>query len=267
MNCPKCSTYNDQNNAFCVNCGEVFRSDSSTPSTALPNFSDAPPPTQVYPIQPSDEYLSSPTIVSRPNQSQNQPQANFNQQQANYNQPPPVFDQSMSGFNQPFQYAAPSPAPPKSRGGLWLGLGFLAFLLLGGCVIGGIVLLRNIGDKNGNTNKDENVAVNTNSDNSNQTNANKPANTEKNKATPTPKPTVTPPPNAKTGYATTNNIVMRSEPGLEASKVGSLKNGQKVYVLSYSDRKDYWNGMEGNWLNVQTETGQRGWVFAPLIKY
>ncbi len=48
---------------------------------------------------------------------------------------------------------------------------------------------------------------------------------------------------------------------------GGLKRGQKIFVMSYSDNYDNWNGLEGTWANIQTESGQRGWVFSPLIKF
>jgi hypothetical protein len=34
-----------------------------------------------------------------------------------------------------------------------------------------------------------------------------------------------------------------------------------------SDNSDYWNGKEGNWAYIQTESGSRGWVFSPLLNY
>ncbi|MBS1795799.1 MAG: SH3 domain-containing protein [Acidobacteria bacterium] len=86
-------------------------------------------------------------------------------------------------------------------------------------------------------------------------------------ATATPKPTVAPPVGARTAYAGTNNVLVRSAPSLDAAKVNALRNGQKVYILGFSDNYDYWNGLEGNWAHVQTEGGQRGWVFSPLLRY
>jgi hypothetical protein len=99
----------------------------------------------------------------------------------------------------------------------------------------------------------------------NNSNSNTSSNTEITKAT--PPPAVPPPTGARTAYASTNNLVIRGAPSLSAQKVGGLRRGQKIYILGYSNNYDYWNGMEGTWANIQTESGQRGWVFSPLIKY
>ena len=92
------------------------------------------------------------------------------------------------------------------------------------------------------------------------------ATTEKvEKVAPTPKPAPVAPSGAQVAYCKSNNIVMRSSPGLNAKKINALKRGQKIYIINYSDNTDYWNGMEGSWAYIQTESGGRGWVFAPLI--
>lgn len=81
----------------------------------------------------------------------------------------------------------------------------------------------------------------------------------------TPKPAPSAPSGAQVAYCKSNNIVLRSSPGLTARKVSALKRGQKIYIINYSENYDYWNGMEGNWAYIQTESGSRGWVFSPLI--
>lgn len=116
---------------------------------------------------------------------------------------------------------------------------------------------------NGNLLKDLTVSLKNKSKNSNSNNSN----TEITQVSPTPKPSVAPPVGARTAYAASNNVVVRAAPSLTAQKVGGLKRGQKIFVLSYSDNYDNWNGLEGTWANIQTESGQRGWVFSPLIKY
>ncbi len=120
---------------------------------------------------------------------------------------------------------------------------------------------------NANLVKETNVTLKNKSNNTDSKNTNSTANTEITKVTPTPKPTVAPPVGSRTAYANTNNVVVRAAPGLDAQKVSGLKRGQKVYILGYSTNYDYWNGLEGNWANIQTESGQRGWVFSPLIRY
>lgn len=91
------------------------------------------------------------------------------------------------------------------------------------------------------------------------------ANTATVKLAPTPKPAPSAPAGAQVAYCKSNNITMRSSPSLDGRKVNALKRGQKIYIINYSENYDYWNGMEGNWAYVQTESGSRGWVFSPLI--
>jgi hypothetical protein len=85
------------------------------------------------------------------------------------------------------------------------------------------------------------------------------------KPAPTPKPAPSAPSGAQVAYCKSNNVVMRNSPNLTARKVSALKRGQKIYIINYSENYDYWNGMEGNWAYIQTESGSRGWVFSPLI--
>ena len=403
MNCPKCSTFNDEKNAFCVSCGEVFRSSQTLPPTLLPNFSDTETPTEVISKGQNEQkdYLSEPTVFGGQRVNINQPSPDFNASQAQFNQPPPVnFQPSMANFNPSIPYVVPSP-PPKSYLGLWVGIGVFLILLLGGGIIGAILLINKskatkevlpdhlgmffqnaektsveeikkqdftngfegkdkilkddsvpaleskpnfilysdgkdipLGDlkliqldtvktdgtmkqldfkatpvegkpemkrlwfsdglangkyafsildgffddgkhkfwafqvknsdrsDNNNLLKDLTVSV---KNKSSSKNSNTSDNT--NAVKPTPKPTVEQPVGSRTAYAGTNNLVIRNAPGLGAGKVGNLRRGQKIYVLGYSDNTDYWNGLEGKWANIQTETGQRGWVFSPLINY
>lgn len=85
------------------------------------------------------------------------------------------------------------------------------------------------------------------------------------KPAPTPKPAPSAPAGAQVAYCKSSNVVMRSSPNLNGKKINALKSGQKIYIIRYSDNYDYWNGTEGNWAYVQTESGSRGWVFSPLI--
>jgi len=120
---------------------------------------------------------------------------------------------------------------------------------------------------NGNLIKDLTVSMKNKSGKSNTTNSNTATNSETTQVTPTVKPSVAPPVGSRTAFAATNNVVVRAAPSLSAQKVSGLKRGQKIFVLGFSNNTDYWNGLEGNWANIQTESGQRGWVFSPLINY
>ena len=50
-------------------------------------------------------------------------------------------------------------------------------------------------------------------------------NSNSNKTTPTPKPTVAPPVGSRTAYASTDSVVVRDSPSLNAQKISSLKRG------------------------------------------
>ncbi len=56
-------------------------------------------------------------------------------------------------------------------------------------------------------------------------------------------------------------------PSLSAAKVDGLYQGQRLYVINQSDNYTTWRGVTGNWVYVETDEGQRGWVFSPLIRY
>ncbi len=401
MNCPKCNTINEISNVFCINCGETFSTDAAHQQTMMPppHSSDSIMPTQMFepPANQTAEYPSDPTVLA-PHLNINRSNANFNPSQANY-------QTSQVGFNPAIPFIQP-PSPPKSRFGLWLGLGVLVAIILGGAIVAAFFLLYkpatvaevlpdHLGmffqnsdktsvdeikkqdftnalegkdkllkddsmptveskpdlilysdgkdipisdlkliqldsiktdgtmkqidfkatpvdgkpemkrlwfpqhlasgkyafalidgffddgkhkfwafqvkssDVNDNANlaKETNVSVKNKSNNSDSKNINSAATTEATKPTPAATSTIAPPVGSRTAYAATNNVVVRAAPGLDARKISGLKRGQKVYILSYSNNYDYWNGLEGNWANIQTESGQRGWVFSPLIRY
>ncbi len=121
MNCPKCSSYNEDGNGFCINCGESFQ---------VPN---APPPTQFVagyyggtsgslsnPSQPTVIHAQIPTV--QPNQPAN-------------------IDPSFAAFQQSFPIIPPAQAEAKSRVGLFIGIGALALLLLAGAVVAVVVFV------------------------------------------------------------------------------------------------------------------------------
>ncbi len=400
MNCPKCNNQNDDTNVFCINCGETFLTSANLQQTML---SPMPAPETLMPTQifqslgnQTPDYQSDPTVFA--------PHPNFNQSNANYNQSNANFNPSLVGFNPSIPFIPPQP-PPKSRLGLWLGLGVLLLLLIGGGIVAAVFLINKpvsstemlpdhlgmffqnsdktsveelkkqdftnglegtdkllkddamptleskpnlilysdgkdiplsdlkliqldsiktdgtmkqidykatpvegkpemkrlwvaenlakgkyafalidgsfddgkhkfwafqvkTSDKTDNANlvKETNVSIKNKSNKSDSKNTNANTDTEVAKVTPTPKPVIAPPVGARSAYSVTNNVVVRAAPGLGAQKVNSLRRGQRVYILGYSSNYDYWNGLEGNWANIQTESGQRGWVFSPLLR-
>lgn len=152
MNCPKCRTFNESSNLFCINCGETMRLTANPPPTmmsppASQNFPQSNIPTQDYPSLSNriGDLQSSPTIFTpNPNFNQSQPnynqsQQNFNQSQQNFNPSMGNFNPSMTGFNPSLAYQAPP--RKKSRAGLWIGLSFLFVLLLGGGIVAAVVLM------------------------------------------------------------------------------------------------------------------------------
>lgn len=406
MLCPKCKTLNDKNNAFCINCGEIFRSNPNLPPTLIAPDSDEPLQTPPAKNIDNTDYLSTPTIFGI-KQSDLPPETQKTQQShANFDAAPPVFDtvpppvveaappvfdQSFSNFNPP-----PSQPPrPKGGKGLLVGGGILLLLLLVGGIIGAVMLLKKVkpatealpshlglfiqsADKTAVTeiqkqdftnamegkdkilkdesmpsveskpniilysdgkdiplgdlkliqldtvkpdgtmkqidfkaspvegktemkrlffsenlakgkyafalidgffddgkhkfwvfqikesDKTDNAAM---SKDATVTLKNKSKNTTTTKTSPSPKATVEQPTGSRVAYSSRNGLTIRNGPSLTAPKVGSLRKDQKVYVIGNSTNYDNWQGMEGTWANIQTETGQRGWVFSPLIKY
>ncbi len=93
-----------------------------------------------------------------------------------------------------------------------------------------------------------------------------PSNSATNTNTPV-KPVAEAPIGARVAYCNSSDVVVRAAPSLTARKVNGLRRGQKVFLLSYSDNYDYWNGIRSNWAYIQTEKGNRGWVFTPFISY
>jgi hypothetical protein len=73
-----------------------------------------------------------------------------------------------------------------------------------------------------------------------------------------------PPANARVGFSTGNNVVIRENPDLEAKKVGSLEKGQTIYIKGFSENTTKWKGQDGRWANIQTQSGVEGYVFEPL---
>lgn len=140
MNCPKCNIFNEQGNLFCVNCGETLTAVSNLPPTVVSNQNPSAnsQPTEQFPSIYSQESVSQPTVYSgTPNYNTNP--NSYQNSQIKFPQSPPNYQPSMTGFNPSIPY----PAPPvkKSRAGMWIGLGFLLVLILGGGAIGAYLLI------------------------------------------------------------------------------------------------------------------------------
>lgn len=94
--------------------------------------------------------------------------------------------------------------------------------------------------------------------------------------TPTPAPTAAPPsapsapktvpapPGSTVGRCTGNGVLLRADPDQGGRKVGSIKRNQRLYILEYGDL-DTIKGVEEPWVYVQTEEGNRGWVFGQYV--
>jgi hypothetical protein len=80
------------------------------------------------------------------------------------------------------------------------------------------------------------------------------------------KPAAPPPPGGTAATCISNNVVLRYGPSQTTAKIGKLYNGQKLYVISYSDRYETFGNKYSNYAYVQTESGERGWVYAAYIR-
>ncbi len=84
-----------------------------------------------------------------------------------------------------------------------------------------------------------------------------------------PTRTPLPPPTGATGvaYCIANNVVLRSSPNLNGTKIGSLSRGQRLYVMQLSSNYDTWRGITANWAYVQPENSSvQGWVFTYFVR-
>lgn len=86
------------------------------------------------------------------------------------------------------------------------------------------------------------------------------------------KPSIPPPTGASTRYLKIGNVILRSGPSQTYSPVGKLRAGQKVYVLGYSSEYETFVSQKtgesyySNYAQVQTESGQKGWVYAEFLR-
>ncbi|MGI8788643.1 MAG: SH3 domain-containing protein [Pyrinomonadaceae bacterium] len=116
MNCPNCNQANDNENIFCVSCGGNL-----APPVNLQAKSEVAP-TQFY----------NPVRANQPNDAPESVQTAFGNRQA--------FVPPTQTFNPSIPYPPTQNAAPKSNKFLWLGLGVLLLLLIGGGVAGFFLL-------------------------------------------------------------------------------------------------------------------------------
>ncbi len=110
MFCPKCNSYNEDGNAFCVHCGLTF-------------FQAEPPPTVMAPGVFPDPNPSQPTVI------------HSQIPQVTPIQPPPTdpqFQNSYAAFQQSFPAIPPAGSvETQSRAGLYIALGVIGLLFIG----------------------------------------------------------------------------------------------------------------------------------------
>lgn len=137
----------------------------------------------------------------------------------------------------------------------------LSIFMAAGCTI-------NLGEKKNDTASSNSSEASKNDSKTEQ----KPAEAPTPTATPAPPPPapkkeqkVPPPENSTVGHCTGDGVVLRDAPSQEGRKIGSLKRGQILYIMDYSEGEDNIKGVEKAWVYVQTESGARGWVFGQYI--
>lgn len=157
MNCLKCNTINDNENSFCVNCGEPLVLSSNLPPTMKGSSLKLrdEQPTKEIPFTGFQPHGSPLTFLGEP--SNYVPPTGNQPSQENLQSSPAIFPLSQAGFQQPnlgfnqFQPLTPLTSPPqaqKSRLGLWLGLGALVLILLaGGIIVAMLLINKSIADK------------------------------------------------------------------------------------------------------------------------
>lgn len=89
-------------------------------------------------------------------------------------------------------------------------------------------------------------------------------------ATPKAKPSapanVPPPDGATVVRSNGSNVTLRSGPRQDAQAIGAIKQNQRLYLIKRSDNVDTINGIDSDWVYVQTEDGKKGWVFGHYIQ-
>jgi len=87
-------------------------------------------------------------------------------------------------------------------------------------------------------------------------------------APPTEPTPITIPAGATIAYCRNKDVWLRKTPEQDQKgKILLLKQGQKVYVIKYSENFSVWNGISSNWALIQTEAGKQGWVFNAFLDH
>lgn len=76
--------------------------------------------------------------------------------------------------------------------------------------------------------------------------------------------------NIKQGIINDSRVRLRTEPNLNCSTILLLEKGDKLSVLSKSDKKqeigdDWWNSELWYWYQVETSDGKNGWVYGKYL--
>ena len=79
-------------------------------------------------------------------------------------------------------------------------------------------------------------------------------------------PKVPPPASGQAAYSTTSKLILRSGPSQNSAKIRNLYQGERVYIIEYSSNYETFRNLHSNFAYVQTEQGQRGWVFAAYLR-
>jgi hypothetical protein len=79
-------------------------------------------------------------------------------------------------------------------------------------------------------------------------------------------PKVPPPPAGRAAYSTTSRVILRSGPTQTSAKIRNLYQSERVYIIEYSGNYESFKNLYSNFAYVQTENGQRGWVYAAYLK-
>ena len=67
-------------------------------------------------------------------------------------------------------------------------------------------------------------------------------------------------------YCTSDNVIFRSGPSQSSAPLGKLYRGQRLYILGYSSNYEYFRDYYSNFAQVETDEGERGWVYAIYVK-
>lgn len=80
-------------------------------------------------------------------------------------------------------------------------------------------------------------------------------------------PAVPPPPGSTVATVSTRSLKLRNGPTqFQNNQIGSLKAGQQVYILNYSDNVETFEGKTSRYAYIRTTGGKEGWAFAAYLR-